>query len=56
MHFINEIELDGQNAATCSQHLKIYQLSILGTESVNFINWLQRAMVFAFQMVLFITT
>lgn len=56
MHFINEIELDGQNAATDSQHPKIYQLSTLGTESVNVINWLQMAVVSTFHGSLFITT
>lgn len=55
LHFINEIELDGQNAATESQHWKIYQLSILGTQSVSFINWLQKAMVSASHRILFIT-
>lgn len=56
MHFINEIELVGQNAATDSQHWKIYQLSILATESVSFINWLQKVMVSAFHGFLLITT
>lgn len=56
MHFINEIEIVGQNAATDSQHWKIYQLSIPGTESVSFINWLQKVMVSAFHGFLFITT
>lgn len=50
LHFI-----DGQNATTESQHWKIYQLSILGTESVSFINWLQKAMVSASHRILFIT-
>lgn len=54
--FINEIETDSQNAATDSHHWKIYQLSILGTESVSFINWLQKAMVSAFHRILFIST
>lgn len=53
MHFINEIPLDGQNAATNSQHWKI---SILGAKFMSFITWLQKPVGTVFHGFIFVST